>query len=427
MYRFGLLVLFVAVPLCADAQTVTPADTGVRLHTFSPPTGVTPLPYRNLFVGYDAGSFKLAVVSEPAHDGQYLIGIGPGTMRDCVSCTWSVAIGNDAMRHCVTCSGFNVGGGDSVIAATGGTDVTTWGIDSLRDVEGAPVGITALGARAMKTNTAGDYNTVVGFAAFGEGGGTGQGNVAVGALALRNGTTAAYNVAIGRNALMSATTAATTVAIGDGAGDTVTTGTANTFIGAGAGREVTTGGSNLLFGNSAGITLTTADHSLLIGTNVQAPSATATGQLNIGNVITGYTSFGTTPGIRGLFLAGTASDPAVKVGTDAGWYQEASGRMMLSTSGTKRMTFEAGYLSIWDNGGTLRFGVSNDVAVRRISGPGIALDNGSGGAVSEVRLNGPVVANSVRSTNMAAPTGETYFVCVTDAGDLFSQAAPCRP
>lgn len=417
----------VALPWAARAQTpVTPADTGTRLHTFSPPDGVTALPYRNLFVGYDAGSFKLAVVSEPAHDGQYLIGVGPGTMRHCVTCSWSVAIGNDAMRNCETCAGFNVGGADSVIAATGGSDVTTWGIDALRDVAGSPIGITALGARAMKTNTAGDYSTAVGFKAYGEGAGTGQRNTVVGALALHGGTTSARNVAVGAYALFSATTAQTTVAVGDSAGRDLTTGNNNTLVGTGAGNTLTTGGYNLLFGSTTGQNLTTANHALIVGTNIAADSATEDGQLNIGNVIKGYTSYGATPGIRATFLPGTAASPSVKVG-DAGWYQGAAGRMMLATGSALRMTFEAGYLSIWDNGATIRLGASNDVSVRRVAGPGLTIDNGSGGALAEIRLNGPVVTNSLRATGLTAPTGEVYYVCVTDTGTLTSQAAPCRP
>jgi type II secretory pathway pseudopilin PulG len=243
------------------------------------------------------------------------------------------------------------------------------------------VGINAL-QRAVP-GTATSSNTAFGFHALrGWSGpfGTGTNNVAIGAQALENFTTASRVIAIGSRAERQNQSASDRVSVGFMAGETCggsdttfigswagacTSGgldaTGSTIVGAHSGRWVTgqyntllgayigwqnaqtgdfntaagyqalhnvlaTGDHNTVLGYQAGDNITSGTYNIIIGSGVDAPIATGSNQINIGNLIHGNIlngqveigdpTFTLTPGIS--FDVGARTDSArLPVGTDA--------------------------------------------------------------------------------------------------------------
>jgi hypothetical protein len=103
---------------------------------------------------------------------------------------------------------------------------------------------SAMGMYALRSNTEGDYNSAMGVAAL-YNNTTGNYNSAMGAYALRNNTTGNYNSAIGAEALWSNTTGNYNTAVGYQAGFSNQTGSSNVFLGYRAGYNET--GSNKLY------------------------------------------------------------------------------------------------------------------------------------------------------------------------------------
>jgi hypothetical protein len=362
------------IPATTDAATgVINLGSNPFLHAFKPTTGTRG---HNVFLGEFAGNFTMTAVSDTATEGQLNVGIGNEALNRLTTGSWNVGIGNSALRDVTTGTNNVAIGGDSTITLQTGADNTAVGIDSFRDAEGNTN--TAIGARAMKTNLSGNNNTVVGYDAFAEALGTGSDNVAVGAQALNVATTASQNVAIGTNALMFATTASNNVVVGNNAGALITTGGVNTLVGAGAGASLTSGTNNTLIGLQSGLNITTGSNNLLVGDQLMAPSGTANGQMNLGGVLVGFNSLSATPGLVGTFLPGSAATPSVQIG-DAGWYQAASGQVNFAAQGKKQVSYEAGYLTVWDQAANLRFGTGPDTVLRRTGPTTLTLDGGSGG------------------------------------------------
>lgn len=156
---------------------------------------------------------------------------------------------------------------------TGISPVTASGTDA--SINGLTVGkgggsqsrCTAVGASALSTNTASNYNTAIGAQALQyqtgalntavgdnamvgvNGSSTGGWNTALGQSALYGLTTGNYNIAIGASSLVSNTTGSNNTAVGYQAGSGTTTDSSNTFIGYQCGSGIT-GGGNVMFGAS---------------------------------------------------------------------------------------------------------------------------------------------------------------------------------
>ena len=121
----------------------------------------------------------------------------------------------------------------------------------------------ATGVQALFNNTTGGFNTAIGDAALFTNTG-GNDNVAAGGGALFFNETGSENTAIGRQALLENTTADDNTAVGFQALDTNHTGHNNTAVGVGALAQNVTGSLNTAIGDSAG-TLITGDGNVCIG------------------------------------------------------------------------------------------------------------------------------------------------------------------
>lgn len=139
---------------------------------------------------------------------------------------------------------------------------------------------TAIGSRAMRSNTTGggnvavgytaldnsttaSNNTAVGYGAIGNNT-TGDGNTAVGFWALVNNTTGIYNAGFGLHALRNNTTGQWSAALGARAAESNTTGRYNVAVGANALFTNSTSNNNTVIGYNAGF-LTTGAGNVFIG------------------------------------------------------------------------------------------------------------------------------------------------------------------
>jgi trimeric autotransporter adhesin len=125
-------------------------------------------------------------------------------------------------------------------------------------------GNTAAGVSALQENTTGHGNAAIGNAAL-YGNTTGTDNVATGTFALTYNTTGNGNTATGNFALENSEMGDTNTAIGFYALDRNITGSDNTAVGAQSLFSNQTGSNNIALGHSAGYNLTTGDHNIEIG------------------------------------------------------------------------------------------------------------------------------------------------------------------
>jgi hypothetical protein len=177
---------------------------------------------------------------------------------------------------------------------------------------------TALGYRALNSNTTGEYSVAIGESAL-KNNTTGLSNTAIGYQALFSNTTGNNNNAIGLYALYSNTTGYENIAngfyslhgniggfhnisIGFRAMQVNTTGSKNVAIGWSAGRYITGGGANQ-----------TSSNSLYLGYNTRASANGNTNEIVIGYIAEGLGSNTATIGnssVTVLYLAGAV-----------GWFQ----------------------------------------------------------------------------------------------------------
>ena len=170
---------------------------------------------------------------------------------------------------------------------------TAEGCDALKLLT-TGLGDTAVGWRALSSNSSGNFNTAIGVGALALN--NADSNTAVGAVALLSNTTGIQNTAVGTRALFTNTDAIDNTAIGYDAlqnniaeGNTAvgdeallhnTTGSGNTGIGAGVLSANTSGTENIALGDGAGGFLTTGSNNIEIG-NIGAASDSNT--IRIGN------------------------------------------------------------------------------------------------------------------------------------------------
>jgi hypothetical protein len=122
---------------------------------------------------------------------------------------------------------------------------------------------TAVGNTALYSNLGGFYNTAVGTIAL-YSNTSGQENSAVGRAALRYNTTGSGNTAFGTAALTSNVGAGNNTAVGYGAGQSNVSGNYNVFVGSLAGNS-STGGLNTYLGYGAGSAMTSGAKNTILG------------------------------------------------------------------------------------------------------------------------------------------------------------------
>lgn len=106
---------------------------------------------------------------------------------------------------------------------------------------------TAMGNKALESNTSGYHNAAFGYRAL-RNNNSGRQNTAVGYRALEGETTGVCNTAIGAYALCNQSGASNNTGVGFSAGRAISTGSSNTLVGAYAGCAITTGNSNTAIG-----------------------------------------------------------------------------------------------------------------------------------------------------------------------------------
>jgi hypothetical protein len=157
--------------------------------------------------------------------------------------------------------------------------------------------MTAVGYRALYSNTTGPENIAMGFNAL-RSNTTGGYNISIGNYASYNITTSSENSAIGYSTMFSNSTGANNSAFGSNALYAMTTGNANVAIGrnslpalttaeqnVGVGNStlesLTTGFYNLSCGHRTGRTLTTGSYNVYLGSYANASSAGVAYEINI--------------------------------------------------------------------------------------------------------------------------------------------------
>ena len=157
---------------------------------------------------------------------------------------------------------------------------------------------TANGYQSLNSNTTGYRNTANGSYSLNSNT-TGYQNTANGVSALYSNTSGYSNIANGYQSLYYNKTGSGNVVLGIDAGYGVSGGdnvASSTIIGYRAGYALTTGSANILLGYQAGDNLSTGSNNIVLGFDIDAPSATSANTLNIGNLIfgTGINGTGTT-------------------------------------------------------------------------------------------------------------------------------------
>ena len=229
---------------------------------------------------------------------------------------YNLVIGNSNFKNTVSQAGGglnglgNVGVGQKALnAMTTGSTNTALGYLAGQLLTTA-AGNTMIGEGAMWQSTGGINNVAIGIEAMGDGGSTGNHNVAIGSVALRNSTTGSYNAACGDGAGYSITTGNGNTYVGLQAGYSNSTGSYNTILGYNAG-EFVSGSTNIVIGSQSGSTLTSGGSNILIGGDVV--NASDSFKLNIGGLIQGdlsgqYVGIGmASNGADRLAVAGTVS------------------------------------------------------------------------------------------------------------------------
>jgi hypothetical protein len=185
------------------------------------------------------------------------VGRGEGTS------TWSTAIGTRALNSNTTGIHNTAIGFQALNFNTSGSYNTAIGLDALKEDTSGSYN-SAIGFEALKKNTSGSRNSAIGIDALGNNT-TGNDNVASGYLTLRSNTTGASNTAYGTEAMYDNLTGIQNTAVGFSALSYGTIGNYNTAIGYRAldrtsGDNNTGVGKEALWTNITGTNLTAIGH-----------------------------------------------------------------------------------------------------------------------------------------------------------------------
>ncbi|MDL1949338.1 hypothetical protein FBQ97_05915, partial [Acidobacteria bacterium ACD] len=209
--------------------------------------------------------------------GSHNVAVGAQALSSSTTAESNVALGARALVNNTT-AGANVAVGDFALGAqdysNGGTawssENTAVGFEALYwnkpTLSTNGYQNTAVGARALTSNSTGLSNVAVGRGALFTNT-SGNSNVAVGNGALYTSGTVSWNVAVGRSALYNSSSGHDNVAVGDLAGTAVTSGSTNVAVGSEALSSNQTGSGNVAIGYRAGYS-ETASNRLHIGTSL---------------------------------------------------------------------------------------------------------------------------------------------------------------
>ena len=220
----------------------------------------------NVAVGQEALGTNTVASANTAVGYQALQNFTTGPVGGFEQVGLCTAVGFQALAN-ATGSGFanSAVGYKALISNTDGSGNTAIGVQTLSDNTTGSEN-TATGSAALRFNTTGTHNTATGDDALFENT-IGSDNTATGFHALFN-STGNGNTAIGGNALSSSTTGEQNAANGLSALGSNSTGVRNTAVGAFALVGSTTGDLNTALGFNAGLNVTTASNVICIGANV---------------------------------------------------------------------------------------------------------------------------------------------------------------
>ena len=211
----------------------------------------------SVMIGYTAG-----YSTTEASAGSVFIGYNAGGSN---TTGVNTAVGQRALQTNTTGSSNAAFGFQSLYSNTTATGNTAVGYQAgYSNTTGSP--IIAIGYQALYGNTTGADNVAVGKGTLATNT-TGGANTAIGNLALLQNTTASYNTAVGYQAGYANTTSAGCTYVGYTAGSQ-TTGSNNTFLGSACGTSVTSGAKNTIIGgftgNQGGLDIRTASNYIVL-------------------------------------------------------------------------------------------------------------------------------------------------------------------
>ena len=158
----------------------------------------------------------------------------------------------------------------------------------------------AIGVNALTDNTEGSLNIAIGYDALANNT-VGGGNTSIGAYTLSTNTTGENNTAVGIGALLSNTSGSFNFALGNDSLHNNTSGAYNTAIGINAAYANTTGQDNIGIGKSALAGNLTGNSNVAMGTSAGAAA------LGSGNVFVGYSAGSTYTGSNKLYIANNST------------------------------------------------------------------------------------------------------------------------
>lgn len=207
----------------------------------------------------------------------------------------------------------------------------------------------------MTTSGASPYLTALGYNAAPSA--TGEGNTALGYIALQSETTGTYNTAIGWYALQSNNGGTNNTAVGGGANYLNTTGSFNTALGMQALRGNTTGGNNVAVGYQSLYSSTTASYNTAFGVQALRNNTTASNNTAVGYQSLYTNATGTNNTAIGNLSARTfAGSGGTFVGSEAGYSATSAtnvtavGYQALNNAATTGSNIEAfGYRALYNN------------------------------------------------------------------------------
>lgn len=385
----------------------------------------------NVYWGLLAGSSNTTGASN--------IAIGNGALRSNTIVSNLVAIGDSALFHeqgnpLFTPDGtFNTAvGSKAMFSNTSGAKNTAIGYNSLfTNVSGSFN--TAVGNQSLFANTSGVNNTAIGFHALFSNTG-GAGNTAIGNISLVNNTSGNNNIAIGDNTMTGNTTGQENTGVGQSALTLNTTGSFNTAVGRNAlvlnsdGHDNTGLGWEALFSNTNGIENTAiGSQALFSNTGAGASDNTAIGfkalfaNTGIFNTATGSQSlmFNTS----GVF--NTANGVSALQNNTTGSSNTALGSSALSanTTGSLNTAIGINALSIATNagtnntavgasaGGSISVGSANTFIGAQATSIGAVNNSTAIGALSTVNRDNMVMIGSTSTTSI---NGFVNFSVISD-------------
>lgn len=212
------------------------------------------------------------------------IGQGPFQNNTCTALGYRALNSNAAQYNTAV-------GSKALTSNTTGANNTALGLESLL-VNTIGNSNTGIGFRALHANTSGSYNVSIGAQAL-DNSTIASDNVAIGLYSLVYNVSGNDNVAIGTRTLQTAVgvSVSNNVAIGVNAGNNVAlTSSNNTFVGKNAGNLVTSGGTNICIGYNAQVPIATASNQIAIGTSAETMYIQGGHSWKFGGIITTTTT-----------------------------------------------------------------------------------------------------------------------------------------